>query len=401
MALREAESVTMPNQSERDERVIELVLAALEQPPEGREKYLRSTCGNDFDLLREVDERVQWEVRMGGFLCEPFIETLAKLDRPFKPGALVAGRFRILSEIGHGGMGVVYEAWDEMLDRRVALKTAMYGHDKELPPEVRAAREVSHFNVCKVHELHSTTTEIGQIQFLTMEFIAGETLSARIRRAGPLPLTDAQEIATQICAGLAQAHRQGVVHGDLKCSNVILAERPEGGIRAVITDFGLALLGFEEARGGISPLRGSFDYMAPELFLGIRASVASDLYALGVIFHEMLTGAVPVPFSSPPLSADASTLTLDRSAHGVIAKRQCENLPQPWGAIVSRCLESAPENRFGTADEITAQLEGKRRKAKWLWMLLPAAASIVAAVLWLEQGISGPTVRLAILPIAV
>ena len=201
------------------------------------------------------------------------METLELLDRPFEPGELVAGRFRVLNEVGRGGMGVVYEAYDQKLDRRVALKTAVRGHDNRLPPEARAAREVSHFNVCKVYELHSTRTKLGEVEFLTMEFIAGETLSARLRRTGPLPLEQDRDIARQICAGLAQAHRQGVVHGDLKCGNIILTETPEGGTRAVITDFGLASLNPPgEEDPGPGPLRGSFDYMAPELFSGARPS---------------------------------------------------------------------------------------------------------------------------------
>lgn len=381
---------------------MELVSAALEQSPETRERYLRSACDSYPDLFPEVEERVQWEHRMGGFLCQTVVESLDLLDRPFEPGELVAGRFRVLNEVGRGGMGVVYEAYDEKLARHVALKTAVRGHDNRLPPEARAAREVSHFNVCKVHELHTTRSELGEVDFLTMEFIPGETLSARIRRTGPLPVKQARDIAGQICAGLAQAHRQGVIHGDLKCGNVILTEMPEGGTRAVITDFGLASLNLAAGEtGSTMQLRGSFDYMAPELFSGTRPSIASDVYALGVMLHEMLTGKLPDPVRAPSLPEGATTLTLSGGGHRrPFANRRCQKLARPWAAIVASCLEFAPEDRFASADEVIERLEKPPKKRGWL-LAGAAAAVLLAAVLWLGREGPGPPVRLAVLPIVV
>ena len=389
----------MQGEGERDELVMELVSATLEQSPETRESYLRSACAGDVDLFAEVSERVEWEQRMGGFLGQTVVEVLDLLDRPFEAGELVAGRFRVLKEVGRGGMGVVYEAHDEKLDRRVALKTAVGGHDNRLPPETRAAREVSHFNVCKVHELHSARTELGEVEFLTMEFIPGETLSARIQRTGPLAPAEARDIAGQISAGLAQAHRQGVIHRDLKCSNVILNETPDGGTRAVITDFGLASFNLAEGETGArSPLRGSFDYMAPELFSGGQPGIASDLYALGVIFHEMLTGKVPAPAEKPSRPEDASTRTLTPVTR--LRRHRPEKLPKPWGKIVARCLEADPEDRFASTDELIRLLEARPGKRRWL-AAIPAAAAIVAVALWLGREKPGPPVRLAVLPIVV
>src|SRR6516164_1029741 len=391
----------MQDESERDELVMELVSAALEQSAEIRESYLRSACAGDADLFAEVSERVEWEQRMGGFLGQTVVEVLDLLDRPFEPGELVAGRFRVLKEVGRGGMGVVYEAHDEKLDRRVALKTAVGGHDNRLPPETRAAREVSHFNVCKVHELHSARTELGEVEFLTMEFIPGETLSARIRRTGPLAPAEARDIAGQISAGLAQAHRQGVIHRDLKCGNVILTEKPDGGTRAVITDFGLASFNLAEGESGArSPLRGSFDYMAPELFSGGQPGIASDLYALGVIFHEMLTGEVPAPAEAPTRPVDASTRTLTPVKRLRAVRHRSEKLPKPWGKIVARCLEVDPQDRFQSTDELIRLLEAGPGKRRWL-LAMPAAAAIVAVALWPGREKPGPPVWLAVLPIAV
>src|SRR5439155_9255235 len=120
------------------------------------------------------------------------------------------------------GMGIVYEAVDLKLDRRIALKCAKTGFGKRLPPEVRNATQIAHPNVCKIFEIHTTVSRQGEIDFLTMEFLDGPTLAER-RRGGPLPTEEARAIALQLCAGLAEAHRNGVIHGDLKSNNVILA----------------------------------------------------------------------------------------------------------------------------------------------------------------------------------
>ena len=128
---------------------------------------------------------------------------------------------------------------DQKLDRRIAIKCAKKGFGGRLPPEVRHASDVSHPNVCKIFEIHTTSAGGREIDFITMEYLEGETLADRLRK-GRLPDEDALAIARQICAGLAEAHRNEVVHGDLKASNIILTSGPGGGLRAVITDFGLA-----------------------------------------------------------------------------------------------------------------------------------------------------------------
>src|SRR5262249_19008878 len=147
---------------------------------------------------------------------------------------------------------------------------------------------ITHPNVCKIFEIHTTTTDRGEVDFLTMEFLDGETLTERLRR-GLLPEKEWRVIAQQLCAGLAAAHRTHVIHGDLKSNNVILTTAVEGGVRAVITDFGLAQR-TETTQQTIQsgPVGGTPDYMAPELWRGERASVASDIYALGVILYEMI-----------------------------------------------------------------------------------------------------------------
>src|SRR5580658_4157992 len=279
-----------------------LVELALSQPPDAREAYLREACAGDAELFRQVWDYMQWNHRMQDFLLDPLYPALR--EHRFAPGELLADRFRIVREVAQGGMGIVYEAEDEKLRRRIALKCARSGFRGRLPPEVRHASEISHPNVCRIFEIHTASTAGGDIDFLTMEFLAGETLAARLSR-GPMPAAEARIIARQICAGLAEAHRNRVVHGDLKSNNVILSKDAGGGVRAVITDFGLARrpVGPAEdiaaATAGSSAAGGTPDYMAPELWRGGKPSAASDIYAFGVILYELLAGHRPYERGTP------------------------------------------------------------------------------------------------------
>ena len=395
----------MAREAEYDELVMSLVESALSRPASEREPFLRAACGRNSDLYAEVLNRIQWDERMGGFLREPLARTQSAEPSLFEPGELVADRFRIVRETGRGGMGVVYDAVDETLDRRVALKCARPGFRHRLPPEVRAAREVSHFNVCKVHDLHSAPTPFGETDFLSMEFVEGPTLSARLR-TGALPPAEARPLALQLCAGIAQAHRLGVIHGDLKTANVILSHAPDGAPRAVITDFGLAKMR-EAAPGshGPSDRGGTLDYMAPELFLGQKSSIASDIYALGVMLHEMLVGKPPkrpLPPSSDPSPiaplGDLSTMTAERLSPAAEWRPKLAPLPAPWDAIVRRCTDPSPEKRFASADEISRQLAGKKTSAGWLAAAVAAIAALLAGFgYWRGQEAPSDPVLLAIL----
>src|SRR4051812_27919389 len=135
------------------------------------------------------------------------------VDEPFAPGELLVERFRVVRRVAQGGMGVVYEAYDEKLGRRIALKCARAGHGGRLSPEVRLATEVSHPNICKIYEIHTAQTAAGPLDFFTMEFLEGPTLMRRLRERS-LGREEKETIARQICAGLAEAHDRHVVHGD-------------------------------------------------------------------------------------------------------------------------------------------------------------------------------------------
>jgi serine/threonine protein kinase len=275
--------------------------------------------------------------------------SLTEDDHPFESQQLLIHRFRIVREIARGGMGIVYEAFDERLKRRVAIKCARTGLGKELPPEVRNAREISHPNVCKIFEIHTASLPHGEIDFLSMEFLEGETLLERLRRE-PLSKQERQTIAMQLCAGLSEAHRNHVIHGDLKSNNVILTSAPDGSVRAVITDFGLARGPGVTDRTGSSLPAGTPDYMAPELWTGGKASVQSDIYALGVLLWELISGQKP-----SALGKGSTTVLLDQRAiwkppagHG------------KWNRVIARCLDREPARRFSSVEEV-AQARGPSR----------------------------------------
>ena len=338
-----------------------LVESALTQPPHERESYLLSASSGDAELFQRAWEYVQWEARMDGFLLEPLCGPLLQEPR-FQPGDLLVGRFRILQEVAQGGMGIVYEAYDERLERRIAIKCAKPGFTRRLPPEVRLAREISQPNVCKIFEIHTASTPEGEIDFLSMEFLEGETLAERIRK-GRLPQEEARRIAQQLCAGLAEAHRNQVVHGDLKSNNVILTTSSDRSLRAVITDFGLARISKTNQPQITAAHFGTPAYMAPELLKGEQPSIASDIYALGIILHEM--GSGKRPGAPPKRGAD--------SAGG--------RVPSRWEKTVRRCLDPDPSRRFPSALEVSEALAPPSRR-RFLTAVAAAGTLAAGAEIW-------------------
>ena len=379
-------------------------MSALEQPPEDRVSFLSSACAGDRALF---DDAYGCLLRL--LQTEDTGDSAQVSTDDYPPGTVLADRFRIVRQVGVGGMGMVYEAIDQTLDRRVAIKCPTAGHRANLPPEARTAREVSHYNVCKVYDLHTATTDSGEMNFLSMEFVEGENLFERIKRDGPLKPDETLELARQICAGLAQAHRQGVIHGDLKLSNVILAKAPDGGTRAVITDFGLARFAEPDGSNIRSGQGGTIDYMSPELLLGQSATVASDLYALGVLFHAMLTGRIPKRIGSgkaglrgPSVENQstgpaAETVTMRPRIVEADWQRQVEELPRPWRQVIGKCLAPKPEARFRTADAVAKALEPRRIAWKWATGAVLAVAAALGYWQWREPP-AGPKVRLVVLP---
>jgi tetratricopeptide (TPR) repeat protein len=256
---------------------------------------------------------------------------------------VIGERFEIIREIGEGGMGIVYEAFDRKRNQRIAIKSAKLGFRRLLTPELESALKVRHPNICLVNEIHSATTEYGEVDFLTMEFLDGQTLSGRLSSSGALQHGEALEIARQLCSALSEAHLSGVIHRDLKSANVILC-RSGDETRSVITDFGLAT----EATLDPSELAGTPGYMAPELWRGDRPSTASDIYALGVILYEMITGVKP--FTGQKTKSRLTICPVAPSAW-------TEPMDSRWDAAILRCLDPSPSARPKDAKEVLALLE--------------------------------------------
>jgi len=290
--------------------------------------------------------------------------------RVFENDELVAFRYRIRGLLGRGGMGEVYEAEDLELRERIALKVLRRelaerpGALEQLKREIALARKVSHPNVCRLFDVgfHLRTGASGseRICFLTMELLQGESLSALLRRTGALPPAEVLPLVRQLCEGLHAAHEAGIIHRDLKSANVLLVGARLGATppRAVITDFGLArLVGESQATPWEPSTRpvGTPAYMAPEQLEGRPVTPATDLYALGIILFELLTGTRPFQ------GGDAwSTATQRLHAPAPSPRRLRPELKRRWETLILRCLERQPERRFQRALAVLAALPPRR-----------------------------------------
>ena len=282
----------------------------------------------------------------------------------FAPGDTLSGRYRIVRFIARGGMGEVYEAEDMILGARVALKTlaATISDDplaiRRMKLEVSLARRITHPNVCRIFDL-GVQEQTGQraedgVLFLTMELIPGTSLGQRLRAEGRFSQEAALPIVQAMAAALAAAHDAGIVHRDFKSDNVMLAPGDAGGPpRVVVMDFGLARAtslptntsSFDRS------LAGTLAYMAPEQLEGKATGPATDIYALGIVTFEVLTGQLPFEGESPL---------------GGAWKRMKERAPSPrrvvpeldvrWVALVARCLEREARRRPASAGEVQKAL---------------------------------------------
>lgn len=284
------------------------------------------------------------------------ITTLDQLQKSQVPtvflniSSALENRFQILRELGRGGMGIVYQAHDKQLKEQVAIKvlSPLLSNNSDalerLKREVSAARRITHPNVIKIYDI----SESEGLHFVSMEYFSGTTLKDLIKQNGACSLNQAAQIAYQICDGLESAHRQGVIHRDLKSQNIIVNDAGE----LKIIDFGLALCAHQEGMTATGLILGTPEYMAPEQIVGKKADERADLYSLGVILYEIFTGKTPFTGDSaiaigfqqlrePPMPPTE----VNSKISGAVEK------------IILKALQKDPADRYGSVAEMRSELQ--------------------------------------------
>jgi len=277
-------------------------------------------------------------------------ETLETPKEELTTGSTFADRYQIIEKLGKGGMGRVYKAHDIKIKEKIALKLIKpeIAKDKKtierFSNEIRLARKIRHKNVCGMFDLG----EEKGTHYITMEFVPGEDLRSSIRRFGQLPTGKSISIAKQICEGLAEAHRLGVVHRDLKSNNIMIDK--EGNAR--IMDFGIARS--LEAKGitGAGVMIGTPEYMSPEQVEAKEVDQRSDIYSLGIIMYEMLTGKLPFEADTP-----FAVGVKHKSEAPKDPKEINPQIPDDLSHVILKCLEKEKERRYQSANEVRFELE--------------------------------------------
>src|ERR1051326_1927790 len=290
-------------------------------------------------------------------------------------GQVLGGRFEIQEMLGLGGMGAVYKAYDRDIDRVIALKCIRpeLAKDPEITQrftqELLLARQIAHKNVIRIFDVRDS----GGLKFITMEYVEGRDLSSLVEEQGKLPIADSVAIVTQICAGLACAHAEGVIHRDLKPSNIMV----ERNGRVVVMDFGLARADHIGQMTQTGAVMGTYQYMSPEQARGAKADARSDIFTVGIILYELLTGKTPYAADS------AMASLLKRTQEAAVPASQIDAaVPRPLSAIVSRCLERDVAKRYQTIDDLLNDLKAFQGVST----ISQAAPRISQKMLWLVAG---------------
>lgn len=352
-----------PEQWEKVGRIFE---AAAALGPEQRSSFLDDACGDDHALRREVQSLLELEGRAGSFLGAGAMEDaalgLAEENSPSLAGKTM-GRYELLSLIGAGGMGQVYRARDLALKRDVAVKVLLSSFSQNVEllqrfnQEAHAASALNHPNIVTIHEIG----ELDGCHFIVGEYIEGDTLRQRLMR-GRVQISEAIDVATGIAEGLAAAHTVGVIHRDIKPENIML--RPDGYVK--ILDFGLAKLNERpgsdlstgarlKTKSGV--VMGTTRYMSPEQARGLTVDARTDVWSLGVVLYEMLTGRAPFDGQT---SSDVLAAILEREP--VPLKSLAPDVPAEFQRIVAKALRKDQDERYQGIKDMLVDLKNLRRE---------------------------------------
>jgi serine/threonine-protein kinase len=407
----------LPTDPERWRQIEALFERALDLLPEERSAFLDQACAEDPQLRKQVEALLAADESAGGFLGTPAGEYAADLlsddaaeeeGEPDLQGRLL-GPYRLIRQIGSGGMGVIYAAEDTRLGRRVAVKLLPpeYGRDprakERFVREARTASALDHPNLCTVYDVGDSDGRL----FIVLAFYEGETLRERLRR-GPLPAAEARDVAVQVARGLARAHEAGITHRDIKPANVMLTRRGE----AKILDFGIAKLAGDVTLTRTGGAWGTPAYMSPEQARGQAVDSRSDVWALGVLLYEMLAG-------QRPFEGDDAQVVLSSilAQEPVPLARLRPEVPLDLARVVATALAKEPAHRYASAAELLADLESGTAPAalpaRHRWQVLQPSKALPAALLavavvavallafargWLPpQFAAGPALRVAVL----
>lgn len=385
------------------QRLKPLYNSAVEMREPKRAQFIARACGANAELRNALESLLKAADRPTDAGNKPFINmkhVSSAAGNSFAEGEIIFGRFEIVRHLGTGGMGEVYEAKDRELGC-IAIKTirsqiaSSPRAFERFRQEVSLARKVTGLQVCRIHELFLLPASPGRpaTAFLTMEYLDGATLSSMLTEHDLLPLNETLEIALDICEGLKLIHQQGIVHRDLKPANIMLCER-SGRVRTVLMDFGLARDQTADSSAPEEPTRvapaartlpgtiaGTPAYMAPEQFDCGPVCPATDIYALGVILYEMLTGLHPYAADTP---IGAAVRRLKRQALPSSVRRK---IPRHWDRVIQLCLEYEPTDRFQSAEQVAKALTASPLNIENLrkdrpWVLRLAGILALAIVAW-------------------
>jgi eukaryotic-like serine/threonine-protein kinase len=340
---------------ERWQQIQNIYYAALEREPGKRSAFLSEACAGDTLLRQEVDSLLESHDEAGNFLSSPALDVVAKALAEQQSRSVAAdriGAYRIISLLGRGGMGEVYLAEDARLGRKVALK--LLDLDLITNGQLRArflreaqlASALDHPNICAVHEVGESAGKL----FIAMQFVEGETLK-QVIGARALGLDSLLSIAFQVADTLATAHERGIVHRDIKSSNVIITPRGQ----AKVLDFGLAKLvenpGEQDELTRTGAVMGTPAYMSPEQARGERADYRSDIFSFGAVMYEMATGRVPFKGKS-----QAETMNAVINEPHTPAGQLNKEVPPELSAMIDRALAKAPADRYQSVKEMLNDL---------------------------------------------